>query len=233
MSAAAEPLLADVDGAPECMKVRACLQLKGVPFRRTTAAVAAPWRLPDFPDVGRPVLYVDDRSLVGAAAIVAWLERAVPTPPLLPADDAARAYCRMLEQWADDVLGALVTAATWSDADTAGPASRRLASEIAPGPFAGVVAWRLRRQARRRLRGAVADVAARLETALADVEAAIAGRRYLLGDALTVADVALAVQLVRLEALSADRRLPVPGTTTRAWRDRLDAIDALRTALRP
>lgn len=227
----AEALLADLEEAPACAKARACLQLKGVPFRRTPATLGLMRRLRRHaPHAAPPVLHLPAETLIGAPAIVDWLERVVPVPGLLPAADAARAYCRLVEQWADRVLGSAVGAVLWRDAAAAAARARSLAAELAPGPLVPLVARWVRR-GRGRPGRAPSEVAARLAVALEVLDGSLAGRPYLLGDALTVADVAVYVQLARLDLLGAGGTPPL-GAATTAWRARLDAIEALRTAIR-
>ena len=43
-----------------------------------------------------PMLEVDGRRLTQSLAIIAWLDAALPEPPLLPADPADRAHVRAL-----------------------------------------------------------------------------------------------------------------------------------------
>jgi glutathione S-transferase len=234
VTTSAEALLADLQGAPDCAKVRACLQLKGVPFRRTPATIgfirgvrrAAPRAEP-------PVLQVGDETLVGARAIVDWLEVRAPAPPLLPIEPGARGYCRLLEQWADGVLGPLVGAVVWSDPGAADATARALAAEMVPGPLVRPAARWLRGRAGRRPACPPHELAPRVASALDVVEGSLAGRPYLLGAALTIADVAVYVQLARLDALTGRVAVARLGDATAAWRGRLDAVDALRTAVGP
>lgn len=233
MTRVPEAWLADLQDAPGCAKVRACLQLKGVPFRRTPATVAVMRRVRRAaPRAEPPVLEVGDATLVGAHAIVDWLEANAPAPALLPAEPAARGYCRLLEQWADHVLGPLVDAALWGDRTTGAATARALAAEMVPGPLVRVAARWLRGRAARCAPCPPHEVASRLALATAVVEDSLGARPYLLGRALTLADVAAYVQLARLDALAATAGVPL-GDATRAWRARLDAVEALRTATRP
>jgi glutathione S-transferase len=229
-----EVLLVDLQAAPACAKVRACLQLKAVPFRRTPATLGLMRRVQRrTPEAEPPVLALGDETVVGAGAIVDWLEATVPTPALLPADAAARGYCRMLEQWADHVLGGLVDAVVWRDPAIAQATARILATEMAPGPLAWPAARWVRRHAARRRACPAHEVRPRLAVALAVVEDSLGERSFLLGDALTIADVALYVQLTRLAAVATPGDVPPLGPATSSWRARLDAVDALRTAIAP
>lgn len=233
MTVLPEALLADLQEAPECAKVRACLQLKGVPFRRTPATVALMRRLRrGVPDAAPPVLELDGETLVGAWAIVDRLETRAPTPPLLPVERSARGYCRLFEQWADRVLGALVDETLWRDPVAGAATARVLAVELVPGPLATPAAWWVRRRAERRRACPAHELAPRLAAAVEMVEDALVDRPYLLGDALTVADVAVYVQLARLDGLGDRVRVPL-GAATVSWRSRLDAVEALRTAIGP
>jgi len=229
-----EMLLVDLQEVPECAKVRACLQLKGVPFRRTPATVGVVRRMQGgLSEALVPVLESGEVVLIGAPAIVDWLEATTPVPALRPTERTARAYCRLFEQWADRELGVLIDAVVWRDPIASRALGRALAAETTPGPLTATVARWVRWRAERRHANRASELVPRLAAACAVVEDSLVGRPYLLGDVLTVADVAVYVHLVRLDAIADAAGVPTLGAATSTWRARLDAVEALRTAIGP
>lgn len=234
MTGGAEALLADLQDAPASAKVRACLQLQGVRFRRTPATLALMRRVRRrAPGAMPPILEIAGETVVGAAPIVAWIESVAPDPPLVPEARSARGYCRMVERWADDTLGVAVAGVLWSDPTQADVTARALATDLVPGPLVPAAARWLRRRARRRHPGSRTRAVGRLADAIEVLDAALETRTCLLGEALTIADVAVYVHLARLDPLRGREALPPLGRATRAWRARLDAVEALRTAIAP
>jgi len=57
-----------------------------------------------------PVLKIDDLALADSGAIFEYLEETQPDPPLLPSDPAMRAEARRLTAWFDDKFHREVTA---------------------------------------------------------------------------------------------------------------------------
>src|SRR5690349_16689580 len=100
-----EALLYDVSDSPFCIKARICLQLKGVPYRRVTVTAARRGELRGLNPLGQvPVLVDGDAIVPDSTAIARHLETKHPQPALLPADAASRAYCALVEDWADESL---------------------------------------------------------------------------------------------------------------------------------
>lgn len=103
------PILYDLALSPFGQKVKIALREKAIPFER---------RLPDDPahaeDYARgnprrevPLLVDGDARVWDSTAILDYLDERWPDPPLLPADPAARAEARLLEELADTRLEAL------------------------------------------------------------------------------------------------------------------------------
>lgn len=93
-------------------KVEIALREKGLPFERVMVPFSQErGYAPKHPDVlaanpkGQvPVLVDGDLALFDSTVILEYLEDAHPDPPLYPASPKARAECRMLELFADEVL---------------------------------------------------------------------------------------------------------------------------------
>lgn len=224
-----EALLYDLQHVPGCVKIRICLQLKGIAFRRAPVSWRTRRSLAGTRATGLPILIDAAQRLVGPGAIIDHLEAAGVGPRLLPDDPGARAYCRLLDQWADDVLGRLVADVVWCDPVRAERVALATASELVPAlAVRPVAAWLMRRGRRRHGDAGRRDAPAELAAALALLESLLEARPHLLGGAVSLADVAVYVQLARLGAIDLER-LP----RLAAWRDRMESRTAVLTAVDP
>lgn len=223
---ARDAVLVDLQHSPACAKVRICLHVKGMAYRRVAPSVRDLVR-------GAPV-----PRLVGAAgtiaradAIVRRLDVERPEPPLVPAGGEARAYSDLLEGWADGALARAVRCLAWGPPEARARSAREIAREVAAGPLAALVAALLARRAAW-LACSAAEARATLDEHVRVLETMLAGRDFLLGRAPTRADFAAVAQLACARHVADDvgfARWPVVS----AWLDRLDAVPAIATALRP
>lgn len=146
-----------------------------------------------------PVLVDGTDVVADSTAIALHLEKRHPEPPLLPADPVLRARALLLEDWADTTLAAGCRLALVQGA-AADPVLRSaLLPEATPGPLRQLVAG---------LPGAVGEAMAdavgggELEHLQANLElllALVTAGPYLVGDSLTLADLAVAAQLSLLK----------------------------------
>lgn len=234
---AGEALLWDVTESAACAKIRMCLHLKGLPYRRVTVTLARllATRRPG-PRAGVPVLVHAGRTLADSSAIVRYLEDEVPGPPLGPSDADARAYCDLLESWADEALAPLVEACRWLDPANRRATLARMVPEIAGGVPHWLVAPAVALRMRRRLRAAGyapamhAVAAARLRARLATLGGLLGEREFLLGRRPTRADVAAFAQLAGLRRC-AERSLLADEPAVASWIARMEAVPALGAAL--
>jgi glutathione S-transferase len=181
-----------------------------------------------------PVLVDGAEVIADSTAIAAYLEAKVPEPALLPADPGQRAQVLLLEDWADTALAAgarlaLVQAAA-ADAVLRGAllpqatptALRSLVDALPSGLLSGV--------------SQVIDHGGlqQLRCNLEQLTALVGSRSYLVGECLSLADLAVAAQLSLLQfPVSAGAPLAGRGvagiaddpqlTPLFAWRDRIAA----------
>ncbi len=233
---AAEALLHDLTDSPFCAKARICLTVKDVSFRRLTLTVRGLRRLRTLNPLGRvPVLEHDGRVIADSTAIAGYLEERFPEPSLLPADAAARAYCALVEDWADESLSFVVGALRWLN-----PANRAVAlgatvRELGGGPPMG---WIVARRARQRYRRAGWSAASlghfeeRLRADLRMLAGLLDERAFLLGRRLTLADVATFVQLRGLRRCAEETLLETEPQVAH-WMERVRALPAVTRALAP
>ncbi len=184
-----------------CEKVRLVLAAKGVDYSvvEVTPGVG---QLELFRLSGQrqvPVLVDGSEVIADSTAIAQYLEVLHPLPPLLPADPEQRAQVLLLEDWADTALASGVRAALLQ-ALAGDPVLRAgLLPEATPGPL---------RQLLSSLPGAVmhgmgdavtgligTQERRQLQTNLEQLATLTGGRAYLVGDQLSLADLAVVAQL--------------------------------------
>lgn len=228
-----EPLLYDLTDSPFCAKARICLQVKGVPYRRVTLTLKTLRDLRQLNPLGKvPVLVDRGRPIADSSAIARHLEQEYPEPPLLPGDAAAAAYCRLLEDWADESLYFAIGAFKWLNPANRPRALARTMSELGGGAFAPIASRLLVRQVVGRYRAwrytpaSLPHFVERVRDALGWLAELVDGREFLLGRNLTLADVAVYVQLAWMRGYDEARLLDEQPAVV-AWLARLDAVPAV------
>ena len=218
-----------------CLKVRMVLQAKGLSYRtvEVTPGVGqvAVFRLSGQRQV--PVLVDGDTVLADSTAIALHLEERGADPALLPTDSREAAQVRLLEDWADTTLAAAVRLAL-AQAAALDPRLRvallpddlpdpiRTVMGAIPGGWVSNVTELVNQNDR-------ADLLATLEQLSASVQA----KPWLVGEAMSLADLAVAAQLslLRFPASSgaALAGKGVPGLSDHPklqplfqWRDQLE-----------
>jgi glutathione S-transferase len=160
-----------------------------------------------------PVLVVPrqdgDLALFDSTVIFEYLEDAHPLPPLLPGDAAARARCRMLELYADDVLFQKMRKLVHRSDSPPQDAEAR-AAQIAAG---------------RQAEAEIAHEFAKLETQLAPAQSG--GKEFFCGD-LSIADIGLFMTMLFIHRLLGPKLDPYPNLA--AWNARLMARPAFARA---
>ena len=232
-----EPLLYDLTDSPFCAKVRICLQVKGVSYRRVPLTVGRLRQLRQFNPLGKvPVLMEGGRPLVDSSAIARHLETTHPEPPLLPGDPAARAYCSLIEDWADESLYVVVGAFKWLNPANRPAAVARTMADLDGGVLRPVVARLVARRIAKGYRAwgygpaSLEHFEGRMRESLGWLAELVTGRAFLLGRSLTLADVAVYAQLAWMRCY-AEARLLDEQPAVIEWLARLDAIPAVGDAI--
>ena len=232
-----ELLLYDLTDSPFCAKVRICLQVKGVPYRRLPLTVGTLRQLRRLNPLGKvPVLMEGGRPLADSSAIARHLETTYPEPPLLPADPAARAYCNLIEDWADESLYFVVGAFKWLNPANRATAVARTMADLDGGALRPVVARLVARRIVKGYRawgygpGSLEHFEGRMRDSLGWLAELVTGRAFLLGRSLTLADVAVYAQLAWMRGY-AEARLLDEQPAVVEWLARLDAIPAVGDAI--
>lgn len=168
--------------SPWSERLRWVLDLKGVTYARRNyqpiADEAAHVRATGVATA--PVLVADGETIGDSDAAVEWLEARHPSPALMPADPSQRAQVRAFETTATEALGPFARHAM---------VGRMKAMDLQPlaDHFATKYGWSPETEAR---------TTRLLTTLLADLARAVETKPYLVGDALTRADVTVASLLI-------------------------------------
>ena len=180
-----------------CEKVRLVLAAKQLPYNvvEVTPGVGQLelYRLSGQRQV--PVLVDGAEVIADSTAIAQYLEAKVPEPALLPADPALRAQVLLLEDWADTALAAGARLAL-VQAAAADPVLRGgLLPEATPAPLrsfvGGLPSGLLSGLGQVIDHGGLAQLRANLQQLCALVQQ----QPFLVGDALSLADLAVVAQL--------------------------------------
>ncbi|MBM9593798.1 FtsZ-binding protein FzlA [Roseitranquillus sediminis] len=167
--------------SPFCRKVRLCLAEKRIEVDLVEERY---WeRDPDFmrrsPAGKVPVLKMDDRTMTESAAICEYVEEVHPTPPLIPQDPGGRYEVRRLVSFFDDTFHQQVTAKLLYER-----VNKKITGQGYPDS------------------GNVKSGARAIKHYLDLMEALLDDRRWLAGDAMTLADFAAAAHLSALDYIS-------------------------------
>lgn len=219
-------VLYDWPVSPFCMKVRAVLDHKRLPYRRLPA-LAHRAELRRRGGVGKvPAVELDGAFVVDSTDIAHALERRFPEQPILPADPVERARCHVLEDWSDESLYWFGLHHHWVE-----PAGRAAARAYFGRTWTGrlVFPWlalRIRWQlwGQGTGRKSPAQLRADLERNLDAVEGLLTPGDYLLGDRPWLCDFALMSQLVYLTRAVSLTEVLTGRPRTSAFLDRMKAL---------
>jgi glutathione S-transferase len=224
--------LFDWGPSPFCLKVRAILDHKQVPYERINVMGRPLLELRRRGGIGKvPALEIDGSLVCDSTDIAHELERRFPHPAILPSGERERGLCHALEDWADEAIYFVGLYFQWIE-----PAGKALAPRaFGRGPL-GRAAIRyssrlIRRQALGQGIGRKPEemVRADLERQLDAATALVVPGPFLLGAEPLLCDFALMSQLVYLS------RTPVGGARVQARPDLgayLDRMKQLRAGSR-
>jgi glutathione S-transferase len=220
-------------------RVRLCLAEKGLAYESRVLDLAklehhSPGYLKINPNGVVPALILGDgRSLYESGTICEYLDEAYPQPPLRPADPYFRAVMRNWIRHVDAQIGSLIVfnwvhslakvAARWSDEELAEKLKKVPSKERQE-------AWR--RVARKPYTEEErADARRQLVTLLDAMEAMIGQGRWLVGDAYSIADIAVVPFTKRIdEEIAPEEMLAARHPRVAAWWAAIQARPAFAAA---
>jgi glutathione S-transferase len=216
---------------PFCNKVRAGLELKGVPYTLVEVNPRSKAELPPLPPEAPrkvPVLVVDGETVWDSTEILRYLDRAFPAAPVFrPADAAVCKRADEIEDWVDEeLIKALPTVlyGTLQEATKAAAVvarSSKVTSAQSLGIMVGgsavmyLVAKRILKKSGRK------DGHAWVAENLDKVESWLGDQAFLCGDSLTIADAALYGAFLCVEEFPVYQRIQAR-PKLRAWLARMD-----------
>jgi glutathione S-transferase len=186
--------------SPYCGKVRKVLDLKGLRYRLEDYGGLRALKPKSLSASGKlPVLDYDGTRLEDSSAIARWLDARHPSPPLWPAAEGDRQLAYLLEDWADE---SLYWFELWLRVFDPEALDRTVA--IACQGRARYE-WPIFKQGMRRYRSRVIaqglgrypseTVLANFRAHLSALDGRLAQGSWLVGDAPSIADIAVAAQL--------------------------------------
>lgn len=213
--------------SPYCRKVRKILRLKGVSYRAENYNGLRALKAARLTPAGKlPVLDIDGRRMSDSTVIAGFLNDMRPAPALYPSDTRDAALARMIEDWADESLFYYEVYFRTQYAPALSAAAALLC--------AGRPAWErlilipiLKKRMRAKLRehGFAGLSREHIEASflrhLDDLEAILAAGDWLVGTALSIADIAVSSQIDEMVRTShlASRIRGLPNVSR--WLDRL------------
>lgn len=214
--------------SPFCDKVRRALHLKGQAFEVVDVPLTqAPLRLRRLNPAGKvPVLEHDGRVVSDSSDILLYLEELFPDPPLFPLDPRERALCHMLEDWADESLYFYEVRLRLTFPHNAERwVPELLAHDAAPMRLLGKAA--VPRVASQMLdkqglgRKSEAQILAETQRHLDALVDWLANGDWLVGQAISAADLAVFAQLDALEGTEEGGRMIGARPALEGWMDRV------------
>jgi glutathione S-transferase len=226
--------------SPFCDKVRRILQYKRVAYTpREVPLFENTFRPRRVNPIGKvPCIEHDGRCIGDSTDIALYLEERFPERPLLPKGARERAQCHVLEDWADESLyfyemrlrfGMAHNARRWVPELTKhDPAAlRAIAGAIVPR----VVGQTLRSQGLGRKPEAM--VLRDVERQVSAVAGWLDGSEWLVGNAITLADISVFAQLDCIRGTEEGQQILDAALPVTAWMARVDEATRLPPAAPP
>jgi glutathione S-transferase len=216
--------------SPFCDKVRRILHVKGEPYEvREVPPSRAVIDVRRINRIGKlPTIEDGSRLVADSTEIAYYLEERFPEPPLLPKHPLERALVHVLEDWADESLyfyemtlrfGLPHNRRRWLPVLTKYDSAwfQRIAPFVMPMIFHRRV--RTQGVGRKPTEAVVADV----ERHVRALDGLVGDGQWLVGSALTLADIAVFVQIFCIRGSDEGARVVAAYPRVAAWMDRVDA----------
>lgn len=191
--------------SPFCQKVARMLKFKGIEFETINYNGVLGAKVPMLSKVGKvPVLDINGQRIQDSTRIARYLDETYPDfPRLYPLDPIQKAYAELWEDWADELLYFYEIHFRVSDADALDHAvaisaqGRPKHEVILMKPLLkSALSFQLKMQGTGRM--AKADIEAEFIRHLERIELVLSATGWLVGDQKTVADIAVASQLLEI-----------------------------------
>jgi glutathione S-transferase len=214
--------------SPFCDKVRRILHWKRLEYRIQEVPLARALAVRKINPIGKlPCLEHDGTFVSDSTDIAYYLEEKFPKPPLLPRDPVLRGLCHVLDDWADESLYFYEMRLRFTLPHNARRwipelvhADARLLKALAPRVIPGMMRRLTRKQGvgRKSLQQVLADVERQVD-ALAGL---LGDREWLVGDALSLADLSVCAQMRCIRGAEEGARIIEGRPTVGAWLRRVE-----------
>lgn len=191
--------------SPFCQKVARMLKFKGIEFETINYNGVLGAKVPMLSKVGKvPVLDINGQRIQDSTRIARYLDDTYPDfPRLYPLDPIQKAYAELWEDWADELLYFYEIHFRVSDAEALDHAvaisaqGRPKHEVILMKPLLkSALSFQLKMQGTGRM--AKADIEAEFIRHLERIELVLSATGWLVGEQKTVADIAVASQLLEI-----------------------------------
>jgi len=215
--------------SPFCDKIRRALHVKGQPYEVVEVPLTRVTSVSKLNPAGKlPTLEHDGLVVSDSTDIAAYLEETFLEPPLYPADPAERALCHVLEDWADESLYFYEMTLRFTLPHNARRFTPLLLAHDPPwfqrlaGPL---IPWLMRRTTKGQGVGrkSPGQLVHDIEQHVAAVRGLLGTRDWLVGDALTIADLSVFAQLSCIHATDEGGKMIGAEPEVAAWLARVDA----------
>lgn len=217
------------EDSPFCDKIRRILHVKEQPYEVVEVPLSETPSIRKLNPIGKlPVLEHDGRRVVDSTEIAHFLEATFPEPSLVPSDPSERGLCHVIEDWADESLYFYEMTLRFTRPESA---ARFIPTLLAHDPpwaqrlLGPAIPWVLGRTARAQGVGRKSDreLARDVERHISAIAGMLGEREWLVGATLSLADLAVYVQLSRIVATDDGARALTGYPRVAAWRTRVDA----------
>lgn len=223
--------LYQMEASPFCDKVRRILAVKGIETRIEEMRFRDLFsRLKKINPAGKvPVIEHRGRFLSDSTDIAYYLERVFPEPALVPADPSEAAQVHMLEDWADESLYFMEMTLRFTLPHNArrltplltaheSPAIAKLLQAMIPKTLRSLAAKQ--GIGRKSTDALIRDLTRHVEA----LEGQIGGADWLVGDGLSLADIAVFAQLSCIAQTEEGGSMLRDYPTVQAWMERVDRV---------
>ncbi len=229
MSASDIPVLHQYQVSPFAAKVRRCLYYKGVEFQAVNYGLTGVRKIKKLnPRSKAPVLEHAGQFIPDSTDIIRYLDKTYPDRPVIPADITASAMAHVLEDWADESLYFYdLTMRSWPNnasllADDLVIEDRGLMRKLMHRVAPAIIARQAHGQGTGRKEQAA--VCEEVTAHFRAIDALLSDSSWLVGDALSVADIAVASMLTVLERAQEAKAAMSGFAALVAWRERVDGV---------
>lgn len=225
--------LHQLEESPFCDKIRRALHWKGIPYTiRELSMLQVLTRLGRVNPIRKvPALEVDGRVVADSTDIAVFLDQQWPGRPLFPRDPAERALCHFLEDWADESLYYYELRLRFTFAKNRQRWIAALLAHDAPSLrplFSPLISRSIRQQCAAQGVGRKPEemVLRDLDRHLDALVAWLAGKSWLVGSGLTLADIAVCAQLRCIDGAEEGHARLSARPAIEEWMSRVSAATA-------